>query len=218
MTRSKRIILIPISVLALGFGLWLGTILTSQPVVEAPTISGIFFTEPKEIEDFTLVDHTGHPFHRDWFLGKWTFLYFGYTYCPDVCPLTLMELAKVQRQMAEKQSDQDTAYMMVSVDPQRDTPQRLGEYTRYFNPKFLGATGTPEELAKLAQQFGVVYMRAPIENDEANYSIDHSSTVILIDPDAHLHAIFTPPHTPEAMVSDFIKIHQNYQAIHQRSG
>ena len=106
---------------------------------------------------------------------------FADAYPGESDPVSYTHLDVYKRQ-AEKQSDQDTAYMMVSVDPQRDTPQRLGEYTRYFNPKFLGATGTPEELAKLAQQFGVVYMRAPIENDEANYSIDHSSTVILLSP------------------------------------
>jgi len=214
MTRGKPIVLMLASVLALGLGLWLGMILTSPSVVEPPTISGILFSEPKEIENFTLRDHTGQPFHRNRFLGKWTFLYFGYTYCPDVCPLTLMELAKVQRRLAEKQLDQDTAYMLISVDPQRDTPQRLGEYTRYFNPKFLGATGAPEELSKLAQQFGVIYMRAPAQEDEAHYTIDHSSTVILIGPDAHLHAIFTPPHKPEVMVSDFMKICEYYQVVH----
>lgn len=212
MTRGKQIILILAGALALGFGLWLGQILT-RPPVQPPAISGILFPEPREIEDFTLTDQTGQPFHRDWFLGKWTFLYFGYTYCPDVCPLTLFELAKVQQQLARNNLDQDTAYMLISVDPQRDTPQRLGEYTRYFNPKFLGATGTPEELNKLARQFGVIYMRSPDQENKANYSIDHSSTVIVIDPNAHLHAILTPPHKPETIVSDFMKIREHYRSI-----
>ncbi|MFO1423739.1 MAG: SCO family protein [Candidatus Competibacteraceae bacterium] len=214
MTRGKLIILILAGALALGLGLWLGQILV-RPSVEPPAISGILFPEPKAIEDFTLSDQTGQPFHRDRFSGKWTFLYFGYTYCPDVCPLTLVELAKVQRQLARDNLDGDTAYMLISVDPQRDTPQRLGEYTRYFNPKFLGATGTPEELNKLARQFGVIYMRAPDSENKANYSIDHSSTVIVIDPDARLHAIFTPPHKPEIMVSDFVKIREHYQSLNK---
>jgi protein SCO1/2 len=213
MTRGKQIILILAGALALGLGLWLGQILT-RPPVEPPAISGILFPEPREIEDFTLSDQEGQPFHRDRFLGQWTFLYFGYTYCPDVCPLTLVELAKVQRQLAEKKLDQDTAYLLISVDPQRDTPQRLGEYTRYFNPKFLGATGTPEELNRLARQFGVIYMRSPGQEDDTHYTVDHSSVVILIDPDAHLHAIFMPPHKPEVMVSDFMKIRDHYQKIH----
>ncbi|MDG4597944.1 MAG: SCO family protein [Candidatus Contendobacter sp.] len=210
MTRGKLIILILAGALALGLGLWLGQTLV-RPSVEPPAISGILFPEPKAIEDFTLSDQTGQPFHRDRFLGKWTFLYFGYTYCPDVCPLTLVELAKVQRQLAQNNLDGDTAYLLISVDPERDTPQRLGEYTRYFNPKFTGATGTPEELNKLARQFGVIYMRAPDSENKANYSIDHSSTVIVIDPDARLHAIFTPPHQPETMVSDFRKVRGHYR-------
>lgn len=211
MTRGKLIILILASALALSLGLWLGQILV-RPSVEPPAISGILFPEPKAIEDFTLSDQTGQPFHRDRFSGKWTFLYFGYTYCPDVCPLTLVELAKVQQQLARDNLDGDTAYMLISVDPERDTPQRLGEYTRYFNSKFTGATGTPEALNKLARQFGVIYMRAPDSENKANYSIDHSSTVIVIDPDARLHAIFTPPHKPETMVSDFRKIREHYQS------
>lgn len=210
MTRGKQTILILAGALALGLGLWLGQLLT-RPPVEPPAISGILFSEPKEIDDFTLRDQAGQPFHRDRFSGEWTFLYFGYTYCPDVCPLTLFELAKVQQQLVQKNGDQETAYMLISVDPQRDTPQRLGEYTRYFNPKFSGATGTPEELSKMAQQFGVIYSRSPAQENEANYTIDHSSTVILIDPNARLHAIFTPPHTPEAMVSDFAKIREHYR-------
>lgn len=213
--RSKYILLMLAGVLALGLGLWLGHKLTPSPI-ELPTISGFLFPEPKAIEDFTLTDQAGQPFHRNRLMGKWTFLYFGYTYCPDVCPLTLIELAKVQQQLAQKKLDQDTAYMLISVDPQRDTPQRLGEYTHYFNPKFLGATGTPEELSKLAQQLGVVYLRSPSQQDNTNYTIDHSSTVILIDPDAHLHAIFMPPHTPEAMVSDFIKIREHYRSINDK--
>jgi len=208
---GKHITLLTLAgVLALGLGLWLGKISTN-PSIENLTISGIIFPEPKKIEDFILSDQSGQPFHRDRFMGKWTFLYFGYTYCPDVCPLTLVELAKVQQRLARKKMDQNTAYLLISVDPERDTPQRLGEYTRYFNPKFQGATGTPDELNKLAQQFGVVYMRSTNKQDSANYTIDHSSTVILIDPDARLHAIFTPPHEPEAMVSDFVKIRDRYR-------
>ncbi len=214
MTRGNQIILILAGALALGLGLWLGQLLTRSPV-ELPAISGTLFPEPREIENFTLIDQDGQPFHRDRFLGKWTFLYFGYTYCPDVCPLTLSELAKVQQQLARKNLDQDTAYMLISVDPQRDTPQRLGEYTRYFNPKFLGSTGTPDELSKLARQFGVIYMRSPDPENKANYSIDHSSTVLLIDPNAHLHAVFTPPQTPEAIISDFIKIRAYYQLMNK---
>jgi protein SCO1/2 len=160
-----------------------------------------------------LLDHTGSAFHRDHLQGKWTFIYFGYTSCPDACPLTLVTLHQVQQRLAQEGVDNDNAYLLVSVDPDRDTPERLGAYTTYFNPKFVGATGTPEELAQLAQQCLVVYRRSPGQGSEANYLIDHSSNVVLIDPQARLHAIFRPPHTPEALVADFRKI-RAYAQVH----
>lgn len=213
--RAKKFhVLIIASVAALALGLWLGQLVSgmvSRP--PPPEVAGIFFPEPKEIKPFTLTDQTGAPFQRERFQGKWTFIYFGYTYCPDICPMTLAELNQMQNQLAEQGLDEDNAYLLISVDPQRDTPQRLGEYTAYFNDKFKAATGTPEELDKLAQQFGVVYMRSPGQEGKADYTVDHSSTVILVDPDAKLHAIFTPPHKPETMAADFAKIYDYYEAF-----
>lgn len=213
MSRTKSIFIVVVGAVALGIGIWLGQVVTGKVTQPPPEIAGILFNEPKAIDDFTLIHHTGEPIHREHFEGKWTFLYFGYTYCPDICPMSLAELSQMQYQLTEEGLDENNAYMLVSVDPQRDTPQRLGEYTTYFNEKFEGATGKPEELTKLAKQFGVIYMRPPGQEDETNYVIDHSSTVILVDPEARLHAIFTPPHEPETMAADFAKIHARYQPI-----
>ena len=99
------------------------------------------------------------------------FLYFGYTFCPDVCPLKLLELGKLQKILHREYLDRDAIYLFISVDPKRDLPQRLGEYTAYFNPKFRAATGTAEELAKLAQQLGVYY-KIPDTTDGKNYTVD----------------------------------------------
>jgi protein SCO1/2 len=214
MKLSKSIVIAIIGVVALGIGIWLGQVVTgtvTQPPLE---ISGILFDEPKEIDDFILTHHTGEPMNREHFQGKWTFLYFGYTFCPDVCPMSLAELSQMQNRLSQQGLDEDNAYMLISVDPQRDTPERLGEYTAYFNEKFEAATGTPEELAKLAKQFGVIYMRPPGQEDETNYLVDHSSTVLLINPEGQLHAVFTPPHKPETMATDFAKIQARYQAVH----
>lgn len=206
MKRGRSLLLLLTSVIAVGVSLWLSFVWFLQPTKQPPAISGIFFSEPRTLEDFTLLDHTGSAFRRDRLQGKWTFIYFGYTSCPDACPLTLVTLNQVQQRLAQEGFDNDNAYLLISVDPDRDTPERLGAYTTYFNPKFVGATGTPEELARLAQQCIVVYKRAPGQGGEANYLIDHSSNVVLIDPQARLHAIFRPPYTPEALVADFRKI------------
>ena len=212
MQRRRSFLLLLTSVIAIGVSLWLGLVWFHQPPIQPPAISGIFFSEPRALKDFALLDHTGSTFHRDRLQGKWTFIYFGYTSCPDVCPLTLVTLNQVQQRLAQEDFDNDNAYLLISVDPDRDTPERLGAYTAYFNPKFVGATGAPEALAELAQQCLVVYRRAPDQGGEANYYIDHASNVILIDPQARLRAIFRPPHTAEALVADFRKIRAYAQA------
>lgn len=210
MTGGKKILLFALAgAIALTLGSWVGQALIPRTTEPPLDISGIYFPEPRAIEDFTLIDQSGEPFHRKRFEGKWTFLYFGYTYCPDACPMTLAELSTVQKALAQRDLDQDTAYLFISVDPRRDRPEELGKYTAYFNPKFQGATGRPDELAKLAQELAVMYM---VNADEGeNYTVDHSSTIPLIGPDAQLHALFTPPHDPQTLVADFMKIRERYR-------
>jgi protein SCO1/2 len=191
-------------------GVWLGQRLTSQRIEPPLEISGIYFSDPKEVSDFNLVHQSGKPFTRENLRGKWSFLYFGYTYCPDICPMTLSQLNAVDQRLAQQGLDRDTAYLMISVDPRRDTPERLGHYVTYFNENFQGVTGAPEELEKLAKQLGIFYKLNDQENAE-NYTVDHSSAIILIDPDTKLRAIFTHPDQPDSLVADFIQIHTRYQ-------
>lgn len=199
--RKKMLWVLSAGILAFGLGLWLSFGLIPDRI--APTIAGIFLTPPRPVEDFTLIDQNGQPFNKERWRGKWTFLYFGYTFCPDVCPLTLLELNKMQKILARENLDQNNAYLFISVDPNRDTPERLGKYAAYFNPRFQGATGTPEQLAGLAEQFGVYY-KIP-DAPEGNYTVDHSSTVMLIDPEVRLRAVFTED-KPEIMAADFRRI------------
>lgn len=207
--RGKMLLVLSAGILAFGLGLWLNFGLIPDRI-EPPAIAGIFLAPPKPVADFTLIDQNGQPFNKERWRGKWTFLYFGYTFCPDVCPLTLLELSKMQKILAQENLDQNNAYLLVSVDPNRDTPERLGKYAAYFNPRFQGATGTPEQLAGLARQFGVYY-KVP-DAPEENYTVDHSSTVMLIDPQVRLRAVFTED-KPEIMAADFQKI-LKYDAAH----
>ena len=206
MLINKKILLfLAAGALAFGLGLWLSFNFGVNPQpAEVPTITGFVMNPPKTVENFTLIAQDGQPFHQDRWQGQWTFLYFGYTFCPDVCPLTLLELSKLQKILEREQRDQNVAYLFISVDPKRDTPQRLGEYAGFFNPKFRGATGTAEEIAKLAQQFGVYYKIADAAEGE-NYTVDHSTAVLLINPKGRLRAVFTQ-HEPEVMAADFKKI------------
>jgi protein SCO1/2 len=154
------------------------------------------------LPDVELVDERGAAFRRDDFAGQWSLLYFGYTYCPDVCPLTLVALAELKRRLATTLPAERIAYYFVSVDPQRDTPARLAEYVRYFDADFRGLTGAPDALAPLAAATHSVFEVADGEVSEP-YLVSHSSNVVLLNPAGEVYAVLTPPHDPAQLADDF---------------
>lgn len=186
---------------------------TDAPAADTPEIRGLVLPAPEALEPFALVDDTGHAFGREALAGGWSFLYFGYTYCPDICPLTLVELASLKRLLDERCEGLDARYYLVSVDPGRDTPQRLHDYVRYFDGDFRGVTGETAEIDKLVSQVGAFY-ELPEDRSGNAYLVGHSSTVTLVDPDGKLHAIMTMPHTGEQMARDFAVMHERYRERH----
>lgn len=180
----------------------------SAPVAapaDTPEIRGYVLPEPEALEPFALVDDSGQPFGRDALTGRWSFLYFGYTYCPDVCPLTLVELARLKRELALQGITLPVEYYLVSVDPKRDTPERLREYVAYFDPEFHGLTGSPHALRALAAATDTVF-DVPEGQDGDNYLVSHSSNVVVLDPSARVRAVLAPPHEPARMAADFTKV------------
>jgi protein SCO1/2 len=171
----------------------------SEPL---PKIGGYVLSEPRTLPPVALVDEHGRAFGPADFSGRWSFLYFGYTYCPDVCPLTLVELAKVKKILAEQLPETLTDYYLVSVDPGRDTPERLREYVTYFDPSFHGLTGSIDDLKSLTQQTGSVFF-VPEGQSEDGYLVSHSSNIALLDPEGRLCAVFTSPHDPARLAADF---------------
>jgi protein SCO1/2 len=115
-------------------------------------------------------------------------------------------------QLSEADLSNDVSTLLVSVDPERDTTERLKDYVKYFNESFTGVTGTPEELRKFAEQVSVVYS-IPKDRSDANYLVDHSSTVILINPDGAVQAIFSPPQTADALAKDFRLLVAHYNSF-----
>ena len=160
---------------------------------------------PRALPAVALVDEHGRAFGPADFAGRWSFLYFGYTYCPDVCPLTLVELATLKKSLAEQLPDTRTDYYLVSVDPARDTPERLREYVTYFDADFHGLTGPMDDLKALAQQTGSVFL-VPEGQSEDGYLVSHSSNIALVDPEGRLAAVFTSPHAPKQLAADFGQI------------
>lgn len=183
-----------ISLLVLGL-LFIFGILTQQPV----SLNGTLIEPSEPVESFTLTAGTG-PIDTSDYYGKFIVLVFGYTYCPDACPTTLSRVGQALNLLDEKDTDA-VQVMMVTVDPERDLPQRVLEYTGSFNPSFIGLTGTSEQIADVAKRFGIHYERSP-EETASGYLIDHTTTSIVLDRRGGIVMLWSFDLTPEELASD----------------
>lgn len=156
-------------------------------------------TKPIKLDEFLLTADDDSVFSNQSLKDKWSLLFFGYTHCPDVCPLTLHQLAQANKELTDK-LDSTPNIIMVSVDPDRDTNEILQKYVRSFGENVSGVTGKNEELDKLTSQLGIFYKANKHEGE--NYSVNHSAAVILINKNAEFHAVFSAPHSIEHFVSD----------------
>lgn len=135
--------------------------------------------------DFVLRSADG-PMDTRALRGKVLLIYFGYTHCPDVCPASLAAAAQALNTLSAEERTK-VRLIMVSVDPERDTPERLKEYAAYFHPEMIGVTGTPEEIAATARSFGAGYIRQPARPD-GSYAVDHTTRTYAMAPDGKLAA------------------------------
>lgn len=171
----------------------------------------LYYQEPRELKTFSLVDHHGNSFTNQQLEGKWSWIFFGYTSCPDVCPTTLQELNFSYEEL--KAVTPNTQVLLVSVDPQRDTVERLSQYISYFNSEFKALTADHASLFPFARNLGLMYAINDQQTDE-NYLVDHSASIVLINPQGKITAIFKPVQevgqlpivSGEQLVSDFNKI------------
>ena len=209
-TRTRSLTWISIALVAMVAGLLLAkyVIPTSRPL---PVLSGgTFLPEAKNLSPFQLVDYDGKPFGPEQLQGKWSFVFFGYTNCPDVCPATLYQFKLIADSLGKDQHLGDsTRFIFISGDPDRDTPEHLKKYVQYYNPHFLGLTGADSVLRSLGREMGIIYLRMPNNDNAEDYLIDHSSAILLTNPAGQLAAFFSAPHNANTIVSDYKAI-RNY--------
>jgi protein SCO1 len=161
------------------------------------------FPDPKPLTAFALIDHQNRVFDLSRVQGKWSFLFFGFTHCPDICPTTLAILARARDNIAKTAvGAEDVQFVFISVDPNRDTASKLGQYVTYFHTTFLGVTGDKAQIGNLAGQLGAAY-EVLITPGMENYPVNHTAAVFLLDPRARYHAVFTPPLDAEAISQRF---------------
>lgn len=196
-----------IAFLALLFGLW--THYNFGAPKEATTLTltnGTVFPQPRALSTFTLTDMNGKPFTQANLKGHWSLIFFGFTHCPMLCPTTLATLNEVYQKLQADQQQPMPQIVFISVDPERDSPKRIKQYVTGFNPHFFGATGSQQQLEELTQKFSVMYAKVAQGDSQQDYTIDHSGTLLLTDPNGNLLAIFSTPHETAALTQNLEKI------------
>lgn len=168
--------------------------------------SGTLLQQPREVPDFQLTADNGRPFTKAQLQGHWTIVFPGFTSCPDICPTTLAFLKTLTAAM---QGDgRNLGVVFLSVDPARDTPERMAGYVHYFNPAFVGVTAQEPELGRLAQALGIAYVKVAGATPET-YTMDHSAALVLLDPQARITAYFSPPFRLDALRTDLDAVMRN---------
>ena len=153
--------------------------------------NGLFlFDTPRDVGDFSLTDHRGQSFIRDDLKDRWTLIFFGFTHCPDICPTTMAELAELKSQLADTEAS-DARVVMLSVDPARDTPDRLAQYVPYFHHDFIGVTGEFADILSVAQRLNAPFRK--VSEPDGGYQMEHSANVMLINPRGDDHGFFRAP-------------------------
>jgi protein SCO1 len=208
---SKSILYIILAAFAAGFGLWASQHWFNKPhgkpVLTLQTVR--LFSEAREIPDFALQTADGSVLNKA-SLGKhWTLIFLGFTHCPDVCPTTLGDLAKAQKVWRSLPASTRPRLLFVSVDPERDTPKVIAEYAAFFHPDTLTATAQEPALSEFVQSLALVFVKVPLKNGD--YTMDHSSTIVVLNPEGNEVGIIRQPFKPEKIASDLIALSKDSQ-------
>lgn len=212
---AKRIILtISIGALSLVVGLWLSQqmLMNNNDTKIPKNLDATVLPNARPLVGFNMVDQNNQTFSPAQLKGQWSFLFFGFTNCPDVCPTTLKAMQAVWKTLPTKMGDLGHPKLVfVSVDPDRDKPETLKQYVQFFNPEFSAATGKLDELDKLTNQIGILYGYDEKENDkDQEYIVNHSAQLILVDPKGRMRAVISPPHISETIAANFQTIRTFY--------
>ncbi|MFC3203913.1 SCO family protein [Alteromonas oceani] len=203
---NQKLLLTLVAALALVAGVGMAWWFTTQSTENDTPQYLQTFPEPRQLAEVTLVNQQGETVTNELFKGHWSLLFLGYTFCPDVCPTTMAALGKIYPELKNISTNSPIQVVFVSVDPKRDTPERLASYVEYFNPEFVALTGEHKMLFPFARSLGLMYAIAE-STDNPNYLVDHSASVVVVDPNGLAIGRFKPKYNPgELAVSDSVQI------------
>lgn len=196
----RRPALVLLALAAFAAGVWLSNELNSKPLAAASKdfIAVTLFPKVRPLPALTMVDQDSQQFDFTGIKGQWSLLFMGFTNCGHVCPMTMADLRSVHDQLARPIN-----VIFVSVDPGRDSPDVIRDYVQAFDPGFIGLTGTTEALEKLANSLGAPMF---VDTSADNYTVDHSSTIFLLDPSGALAGTITPPFKPDQIAAELALI------------
>ncbi|MDF0751401.1 SCO family protein [Marinobacter sp. 71-i] len=219
MNRSIRLtLIILLLVVVLIFGLVVGRQVflagseEPSPAPELSEINAYVYDQGRQVADFELVNEQGETVTHESLRGKWTFAFVGYTNCPDICPAAMATLRKTDKMLpADLPQPQ---YLLITADPEHDTPKKLRDYVGFFGENFHGLTGDLETLRELAKSLNAAFSHREVDGD---LLVDHSGHYALINPEGEMAAVLQPPHNPEDLVEAFREIYEWARANHPRA-
>jgi protein SCO1/2 len=201
MTRTQKTVFILVAIVALVLGLTVNRALSgkSQGDQTALIDAGIILLpQSRTLPDLKLTDQDSQPVSLDSLKGKWTLLFFGYTFCPDICPTTLAQLRQIKSELPQETVDK-MRVVLISVDPNRDTPQQLKTYLGYFDKQFVGLTAPVDTIQKLANAVSIPFI--PADTSKPNYTVDHSGNLALLGPDGTQRGFIRAPINNQKLVA-----------------
>ncbi len=204
--RSLNILLAAMAAFAIGL-LFYSYQNAQSPSTEDLQKATSIQSDPRELPKFSLINHLNDSFNNQDLIGSWNLIFFGFTNCPDVCPLTLNILDQVANELGDFRTTPRSIF--ISVDPKRDHPENLKNYVEHFNHEMIGLTGSKEQIDNLTQSVGAIY--AIGDNTKDNYLVDHSAHIFVTAPDGKMVALFSTPHDAKIIANDFKIISALYE-------
>lgn len=201
MTRTQKTVFILVALVALILGLTINKVLNGRGQgnpTELIDAGIILLPQSRAVPELEMNDENGQPVRVDQLKGKWSLVFFGYTFCPDICPTTLAQLRKVKSELP-KEAVERMQVVLVSVDPNRDTPAQLKQYLGYFDKDFRGLTGSLEATQKLANALSIPFI--PADTSKPGYTVDHSGNLALIGPDGAQRGFVRAPFNNQKLVA-----------------
>lgn len=219
MNRSiRRTLIILLLIVVLIFGLVVGRQVflvgdtEPEPAPELSNLNTYVYDQGRPLAEFELVNEQGETVTEKSLEGRWTFAFVGYTNCPDICPAAMANMRRADNLMPEDLPQPQ--YLLISADPEHDTPQKLRDYLGFFGDDFHGLTGDLDTLRELAKSLNAVFVHRDVNGE---LLVDHSGHLALINPDGDMAAVIQPPHQPEELVEAYQRIYEWAKANHPRS-